>query len=455
MAWQNPKTDWAPPDTVTDDDMKRIERNIKHIEVDNRTLNQATVPTGNEGALQTILNWFANRIGAITGKTNWFEAPDITLAATKTHVDAASPHSGHALTSRSITGTGSLGGGGTLAADRQITHLDTAGNRHIPSGGVLGQILGYGGASGVGAWIPKPGSVNVQIFTASGTWTKPAEATWVLAEVISGGGGGGGGRRRNDSTTSNTHGSGGGGGGGGGFVWRLFRASALPASVPVVVGAGGGGGIGGTTNVDTNGGSQGGTSSFNSIVSIGGWGGIAAESPASGSGGGISSVPPQGSGSNTIGIGFFGGHRASSWGFAEYGGGSGGDNINVPISSSRDGASSLYGGAGGGGGGYSTTDATASPGNPGGISGVWGTSGGGAAGGTTTGAHGTAGANGNFVISGSGGGGGARDTTGNGGNGGNGGIPGGGGGGGGSTNTGAAGGRGGNGGRGEVRIIWW
>ena len=32
MAWQTPKTDWAPPDGVTDADLNRIEGNIQELQ---------------------------------------------------------------------------------------------------------------------------------------------------------------------------------------------------------------------------------------------------------------------------------------------------------------------------------------------------------------------------------------------------------------------------------------
>ncbi|NUP36030.1 MAG: hypothetical protein HOY76_03145, partial [Streptomyces sp.] len=37
-----------------------------------------------------------------------------------------------------------------------------------------------------------PGSIDVQTFTASGTWTKPAGARFVIVEVQAAGGGSGG-----------------------------------------------------------------------------------------------------------------------------------------------------------------------------------------------------------------------------------------------------------------------
>lgn len=51
---------------------------IAHPEVI-RTLDSEQVPTGNQGTLTEIINWFANQIKSITGNENWWESPAITL----------------------------------------------------------------------------------------------------------------------------------------------------------------------------------------------------------------------------------------------------------------------------------------------------------------------------------------------------------------------------------------
>lgn len=75
------------------------------------------------------------------------------------------------------------------------------------------------------------GAADVQVFTAGGTWTKPAGAKFVLVEMI--GAGGSGGRSGN--------GDGGGGGAGGGYGTRWFDADDLSATESIFVGAGGAG----------------------------------------------------------------------------------------------------------------------------------------------------------------------------------------------------------------------
>jgi hypothetical protein len=73
---------------------------------------------------------------------------------------------------------------------------------------------------------PPSGGVEYQFerFTASGTWNKPDDITWVLVSVVGGGGGGG-------ADTS---------GGGGAHMFRRLPAKDLPSSVSVTVGSGGG-----------------------------------------------------------------------------------------------------------------------------------------------------------------------------------------------------------------------
>jgi hypothetical protein len=114
----------------------------------------------------------------------------------------------------------------------------------------------------VAADLPLVSRKNV--FTASGTWTKPATvlSTTIVKVIVVGAGGGGGG----GSTSSGCAGA--GGGGAGGYSIRWIAGASLGSSESVTVGTGGsGGGAGGA-------GSAGNSSSFGSLLSAtGGSGG--------------------------------------------------------------------------------------------------------------------------------------------------------------------------------------
>jgi hypothetical protein len=177
------------------------------------------------------------------------------------------------------------------------------------------------------------GSLRAQVFTASGTWVRPANVTGVRVVVVGGGGGSGGVAAAGNSI---------GGGGGGGAV--VVRDAQVSGNVVVTVGAGGAAGA-----VGGNGG-NGGNTSFGSLVAYGGIGGgygSGSTYGAGGRGGGNGSMGHYAGPGGTVSPG---GH-GSTWAFGQGGGGGGGGvNFNGGSGVSQGGAGA--GSAPGGGGSY-------------------------------------------------------------------------------------------------------
>jgi hypothetical protein len=297
--------------------------------------------------------------------------------------------------------------GRTTAGTGSVEELSVAGNLTLASGTLTSA------------------SSDVQIFTSSGTWTKPANAKSVNIQLFGGGGGGGGGFKNIIGANR----LGGGGGGGGGYLNTIVPASLLsPSAIDITIGAGGAGGAGSTSNGVVGGnGIQGGSTIFGTGVSgaityiaLGGTGG-AAGNPTSVTGG-------------------VGSLNANNGG--QGGSGNGGNGIPTFVTSSH-----MMGGAGGGGGGGLNAASAIGTGGQGGRSNVLNLNGGISNGGN--GINNVNAVNGLFAV-GSGGGAGQASLT-NGGNGGNGGFPASGGGGGGAAESGN-GGNGGTGGAGMAII---
>jgi hypothetical protein len=275
-----------------------------------------------------------------------------------------------------------------------------------------------GSINGVRNLTPK-----VEYITSSRSWWKDEAAKFIRVQAWSAGGGGASGRK---DSTANVVRSGGGGGGGGGYIDIMMDASTVVTTtvpVTITIGGGGAGGAAQTTNAaNGNNGTQGGNTSWSSVlIVLGGNGGFGGS--LTGANGGTGSLN-----------GNAGGAAATDgFGLSGFPG-----SIVAPVG---------VGGVGGGSGGGLNASNAMFAGGVGGIS-FYGVLGVAAAGGTTNGGNGAAGNNtttGIYQVGGGGGGGGSH-TTGNGGSGGTGGFASGGGGGGASQlgNSGA-GGNGGNG----------
>lgn len=263
-------------------------------------------------------------------------------------------------------------------------------------------------------------AVDVQVFTSSGTWTKPTSGQTVTF-VIAIGGGAGGGR----GVANNVALSGGTGGGGGAYSSQLFPIAALAATETVLVGAAGSGAAAPSGNA-----TAGGSSKFGTVVKVTSFGGNLGPNGSNvgktgGTGGGGEQVGSNGGDSNLGGTGNAG--QVLNL-FSASGGGAGGGHDATPT------------GFNGGNGGASVQSGIVGFGGAGTV----GTNGGDATGTTP-----------NTPNGGQGGGGGGGAGAANAGNGGAGGIYGGGGGGGGSCAAGFTAGSGGAGAPGIVVAVSW
>ena len=315
-----------------------------------------------------------------------------------------------------------------------------------------------------GTWqaVGGGGGVQVDVFTANGTWNKPAGAQLVRAICVGGGGGGGSGGHFPAGPNA---GAGGGGSGGGGALrdWTM-DAVTVPSSVAITVGAGGTGGARANTLVG-NPGTAGGASSFGSLlIAYGGGAGGAGQNTTvgGGGGGGLLGAGQNGTvGNNGVGGLGGGGNAGETNPTMVVGGGSGGWR-GAPDVSGGSSAPALFGPQGGGSGGAGRPIASM---NAGGAAYEFGKNTPTVAGGTSTGGSVPI-TNGASVAGiapslcgagGGGGGGGQLSGTGldNAGDGGAGQQPGGGGGGGGGVggNFGGFSGAGGNGGDGIVVVM--
>ena len=146
------------------------------------------------------------------------------------------------------------------------------------------------------------GVMTQTVITSSGTYTKPAGLKYLEVWVVGGGGGSFNGGGTGPGTCSIS-----GGAGGGGAACKLFAAASLGATVAMTVGAGGWGTAGGTTSfgtVSAYGGTEGALYSgggFGPLPGYAGFGGGAAggDINSAGGDGGLPTVCPHGTNTGT------------------------------------------------------------------------------------------------------------------------------------------------------------
>ncbi|BBI32057.1 hypothetical protein [Cohnella abietis] len=89
MAY-NAKTNWNNNDTVTEQDLNRIEKGVSDahsFDINDVTISASEAPTGNTASPKKLLSWIIYMIKAITGKSTWYATPATTLEAAKAHAD--------------------------------------------------------------------------------------------------------------------------------------------------------------------------------------------------------------------------------------------------------------------------------------------------------------------------------------------------------------------------------
>jgi hypothetical protein len=158
------------------------------------------------------------------------------------------------MSSAGTNGTNGTDLTSTLTTQGDILYRDGSGLQRLAVGTAGQALLVNSGATAVEWGNAGGGLQSMQVFTSSGTYTKPSGITKIKVIVTGGGGGGGSGSSNYNSSS---------GGGAGGTAIK-FITSGIGATETVTIGLGGNGGASGSSGVY---GTAGGTSSFGSHAS--------------------------------------------------------------------------------------------------------------------------------------------------------------------------------------------
>lgn len=160
-------------------------------------------------------------------------------------------------------GAGDITGPGSATTDNAIVRWDGTSGTAIQNSGVTISDASSGAVTVSGNAILGSGPTQ-QIFTSSGTYTKPSGLVKAFVQCVGGGGAGGG-----SAAPGASNSSAGGGGGAGEFGTRMIAAGSIGSTETVTIGAGGTAGTAGN-----NAGNTGGTTSFGTLITcVGGSGG--------------------------------------------------------------------------------------------------------------------------------------------------------------------------------------
>lgn len=105
--------------------------------------------TGNKNELTNLINSIKRTLeNSIALKEDKTKVAELLSALENKLNSLINSKAANAIT---VTGTGALSGGGDLTANRNISHKNTSGYKHIPSGGAINQFLKWN-SDGTAAW---------------------------------------------------------------------------------------------------------------------------------------------------------------------------------------------------------------------------------------------------------------------------------------------------------------